>query len=318
MKKVLLYLGVLCVIACSGSRQVDVSGISPSPFVGYWECVGANDSIQNLSVHIGERNDSLLVAFYWERQEPFYMTGNPLSDSQGNAIPQACISVPKSGNKAVGNIVNQYFAVFQNYLENEYYPIAFELKSFDTLTFKISANVNYWPDSAALVRKSNDNYTFSTEVIDLYRENYLVPDADVSGVNEFDVTGMEPSPFIGSWGWDKNGSWQNFSVEIAAKGDSLLLAAGGVFLGGARIQMPEFGSDGNYLPQARLLAPKRGNKAVGRFFLDADCAVTLELFSNKTLLFKTEAPIGFWPDSAVMVRTDGPVYKSISDKKAIE
>jgi hypothetical protein len=67
----------LCVIACSGSRQVDVSGISPSPFVGCWECVGANDSIQNLSVHIGERNDSLLVAFYWERQEPFYMTGNP-------------------------------------------------------------------------------------------------------------------------------------------------------------------------------------------------------------------------------------------------
>jgi hypothetical protein len=246
------------------------------------------------------------VAFYWERQEPFYMTGNPLSDSNGNVIPQACISVPKSGNKAVGNIVNQYFAVFQNYPENEYYPIAFELKSFDTLTFKISGNVNYWPDSAALVRKSNDNYTFSTEVIDLYRENYLVPDADVSGVNEFDVTGMEPSPFIGSWGWDKNGSWQNFSVEIAAKGDSLLLAAGGVFLGGARIQMPEYDENGNAVAQARLLTPKRGNKAVGRFFLDADCAVALELFSNKTLLFKTETPIGFWPDSAVMVRTDGP------------
>ena len=302
MKNVLLYLGVLCVIACSGSRQVDVSGISPSPFIGKWEIASSNDSVQNLSLHIGERNDSLLVAFLWDRQEPFYMTGNPLSDSNGNAIPQACISVPKSGNKAVGNIVNQYFAVFQNYPKNEYYPIAFELKSFDTLTFKISGNVNYWPDSAALVRKSNDNYTFSTEVIDLYRENYLVPDADVSGVNEFDVTGMEPSPFIGSWGWDKNGSWQNFSVEIAAKGDSLLLAAGGVFLGGARIQMPEYDENGNAVAQARLLAPKRGNKAVGRFFLDADCAVTLELFSNKTLLFKTEAPIGFWPDRAVMVR----------------
>ena len=306
MKRFLQLISLLSVIACSGSRQVDVSGISPSPFVGYWECVGANDSIQNLSVHIGERNDSLLVAFYWERQEPFYMTGNPLSDSRGNAIPQACISVPKRGNRAVGTIVNQYFSLFQNYPKNEYYPLVFELKSLDTLTFKISGNVNYWPDSAALVRKSNDNYTFSTEVIDLYRENYLVPDADVSGVNEFDVTGMEPSPFIGSWGWDKNGSWQNFSVEIAAKGDSLLLAAGGVFLGGARIQMPEYDENGNALAQARLLAPKRGNKAVGRFFLDADCAVTLELFSNKTLLFKTETPIGFWPDSAVMVRTDGP------------
>ena len=306
MKRFLQLISLLSVIACSGNKQVDVTGISPSPFIGKWEIASSNDSVQNLSLHIGERNDSLLVAFYWERQEPFYMTGNPLSDSNGNAIPQACISVPKSGNKAVGNIVNQYFAVFQNYPKNEYYPIAFELKSFDTLTFKISGNVNYWPDSAALVRKSNDNYTFSTEVIDLYRENYLVPDADVSGVNEFDVTGMEPSPFIGSWGWDKNGSWQNFSVEIAAKGDSLLLAAGGVFLGGARIQMPEYDENGNAVAQARLLAPKRGNKAVGRFFMDADCAVTLELFSNKTLLFKTEAPIGFWPDSAVMVRTDGP------------
>ena len=178
MKRFLQLISLLSVIACSGNKQVDVTGISPSPFVGCWECVGANDSIQNLSVHIGERGDSLFVAFFWERQEPFYMTGNPLSDSRGYAIPQACISVPKSGNKAVGNIVNQYFAVFQNYPENEYYPIAFELKSFDTLTFKISGNVNYWPDSAALVRKSNDNYTFSTEVIDLYRENYLVPDAD--------------------------------------------------------------------------------------------------------------------------------------------
>ena len=299
------------IIACSGNKNVDVAGITPSPFVGCWECVGENDSIQNLSVCIGERGDSLFVAFFWERQAPFYMTGNPLIDSNGNTIPQACISVPKSGNKAVGNIVNQYFAVFQNYPENEYYPIAFELKSFDTLTFKISGNVNYWPDSAALVRKSNDNYTFSTEVIDLYRENYLVPDADVSGVNEFDVTGMEPSPFIGSWGWDKNGSWQNFSVEIAAKGDSLLLAAGGVFLGGARIQMPEFGSDGNYLPQARLLASKRGNRAVGRFFSDAYCEVTLELFSNNTLLFKTAEKLGFWPDSAVMVRTssESPIFK---------
>ncbi|MBQ8269716.1 MAG: hypothetical protein IJZ22_00730 [Bacteroidaceae bacterium] len=57
--------------------------------------------------------------------------------------------------------------------------------------------------------------------------------------------------------------------------------------------MPEIGSDGNYLPQARLLTPKRGNKATGRFFLDADCGVTLELFSNNTLLFKTAEKLGF-------------------------
>ncbi len=311
MKRLLVILNVLTIIACDGNKQVDVAGISPSPFVGCWECVGANDTIQNLSVRIGERDDSLLVAFFWERQEPFYMAGNPLSDSKDNAIPQACIPVPKRGNSAVGTIVNQYFSVFQKYPKNEYHPLAFELKSLDTLTFKISGNVNYWPDSGVLVRKNSENYSFSTEVVDLYKENAFVPDADVSSVNKFEVAGIVPTPFVGEWGWENNGPWQDFSIGIAAKGDSLLLVAGGVFLGGARIQMPEIGGDGNYLPQAHLLVPTRGNTATGRFFLDADCGVTLELFSDNTLLFKTAKKLGFWPDSAVMVRisSDSPVFK---------
>ena len=311
MKRLLVILNVLTIIACGGNKQVDVAGISPSPFVGCWECVGANDTIQNLSVRIGERGDSLLVAFFWERQEPFYMTGNPLSDSKDNAIPQACIPVPKRGNSAVGTIVNQYFSVFQKYPKNEYHPLAFELKSLDTLTFKISGNVNYWPDSGVLVRKNSENYSFSTEVVDLYKENAFVPDADVSSVNKFEVAGIVPTPFVGEWGWEENGPWQDFSIGIAAKGDSLLLVAGGVFLGGARIQMPEIGGDGNYLPQAHLLVPTRGNTATGRFFLDADCGVTLELFSDNTLLFKTAKKLGFWPDSAVMVRisSESPVFK---------
>lgn len=311
MKRLLVILNVLTIIACGGNKPVDVAGISPSPFVGCWECVGANDTIQNLSVRIGERGDSLLVAFFWERQEPFYMTGNPLSDSKDNAIPQACIPVPKRGNSAVGTIVNQYFSVFQKYPKNEYHPLAFELKSLDTLTFKISGNVNYWPDSGVLVRKNSENYSFSTEVVDLYKENAFVPDADVSSVNKFEVAGIVPTPFVGEWGWENNGPWQDFSIGIAAKGDSLLLVAGGVFLGGARIQMPEIGGDGNYLPQAHLLVPTRGNTATGRFFLDADCGVTLELFSDNTLLFKTAKKLGFWPDSAVMVRisSDSPVLK---------
>ncbi|MBQ3538801.1 MAG: hypothetical protein IJA46_03125 [Bacteroidaceae bacterium] len=311
MKRLLVILNVLTIIACGGNKQVDVAGISPSPFVGCWECVGANDTIQNLSVCIGERGDSLLVAFFWERQEPFYMTGNPLSDSKDNAIPQACIPVPKRGNSAVGTIVNQYFSVFQKYPKNEYHPLAFELKSLDTLTFKICGNVNYWPDSGVLVRKNSENYSFSTEVVDLYKENAFVPDADVSSVNKFEVAGIVPTPFVGEWGWENNGPWQDFSIGIAAKGDSLLLVAGGVFLGGARIQMPEIGGDGNYLPQAHLLVPTRGNTATGRFFLDADCGVTLELFSDNTLLFKTAKKLGFWPDSAVMVRisSDSPVFK---------
>lgn len=311
MKRLLVILSVLSIFACGGNKQVDVAGFSPSPFVGCWESVAANDSIQNLSVRIGERGDSLLVAFFWERLEPFYMTGNPLSDSKGNAIPQACMAVPKNGNKVAGTIVNQYFSVFQNYPQNEYYPIVLELTALDTLTFKITGNVNYWPDSGVLVRKNSENYPFSTEVVDLYKENAFVPDADVSVVNKFDVAGITPSPFVGKWAWEKNGPWQDFNISIAAKGDTLLLTAGGVFLGGARIQMPDCGDDSTFLPQVRLLAPSRGNKAAGRFFLDADCAVTLELFSNNTLLFKTSEKLGFWPDSAVMVRTnyDNPIVK---------
>ena len=171
MKRLLVILSVFSIFACGGNKQVDVAGISPSPFVGCWESVVANDSIQNLSVRIGERGDSLLVAFFWERQEPFYMTGNPLSDSKGNVIPQACFPIPKSGNSAVGTIVNQYFSVFQNYPKNEYYPLTFELKSLDTLTFKIGGEINYWPASGVLVRKNSENYSFSTEVVDLYKEN---------------------------------------------------------------------------------------------------------------------------------------------------
>ena len=303
MKRFLLIVCTLSIFACNGRKDVDVAGITPSPFVGCWECVGANDSIQNLSVRIGERGDSLLVAFFWERLEPFYMTGNPLSDSKGNAIPQACMAVPKNGNKVAGTIVNQYFSVFQNYPKNEYYPLVFELKSLDTLTFNISGGVNYWPVSGVLVRKNSENYPFSTEVVDLYKEKAFVPDAGVSVVNKFDVAGITPSPFVGKWAWEKNGPWQDFSISIAAKGDSLLLVAGGVFLGGSRIHMPDWGNDGAPLPQARLLAPTRGNTATGRFSLDADCGVTLELFSNNTLLFRTAGKLGFWPDSAVMVRT---------------
>ena len=64
MKRFLLIVCTLGVFACNGKKNVDVSGITPSPFLGCWESVGPTDSIQNLSVCIGERGDSLLVAFF--------------------------------------------------------------------------------------------------------------------------------------------------------------------------------------------------------------------------------------------------------------
>ena len=320
MKRFLYSIFLLSMVACSGNKPqgVDVAGITPSPFVGYWVNVGVNDTVQNISLRIGERNDSLLVSFYWEREEPFYMTENPMSDTAGEVIPQACIAVPKNGNKAAGTIVNQYFSVFQNYPRNEYYPLCLELKSFDTLTFKIDGNVNYWPDSAILVRKSSENSAFSTKVVDLYKEHYNIPDTEVTDTNKFDISGIEPSPFIGRWEWTENGPWQNFYIYVAERNDSLLIAPGGVFLGGYRIQNAEYDEEDRLFPQAFLQLPKSGNKAVGYFAADeipfagkCNSGVSLELFSNNTMLFVTRESIGFWPDSAVMVRTSSecPVFR---------
>ncbi len=246
------------------------------------------------------------------------MDGNPLVDRKGAVIPQVCITVPKSGNKAEGAIVNQYFSIFQNYPENEYYPIVFELKSIDTLTFKIKGEVNYWPDSALLVRENYENHTYSTDVVDLFKKDYLVPDADVSAENIYDIKGVEPSPFVGKWGWEENDSWHNFNLSVGVRGDSLLIACGGVFLGGAKTQNAERDEERRLIPQAVLPLPNSGNMAIGRFANNeipfagnCNSGLSIELFSNNTLLYKTDKAIGFWPDSAVMVRinSENPVFR---------
>ena len=111
MKRILQIICVFCIVACGGKKQVDVAGVTPSPFVGFWECAGANDSIQNLSVRIGERGDSLLVAFYWERKNYPHISESPRKDQKGNIIPHTCIAVPRKENKAIGYIINQYFII---------------------------------------------------------------------------------------------------------------------------------------------------------------------------------------------------------------
>lgn len=314
MRKITLLLFALSIFACSGNkREVDVAGISPSPFIGCWEDATENDSIKDLSVIIGERNDSLLVAFFWENKKASYITGTPLKDTKGDIIPQACITVPKNGNKAIGNIANQHFSVYYLYPTTEYYKLIFELKTLDTLTYKIHGNTNYWPDSATLVRRNNDNQIFSTETTDIFTENNLTPDVDINKPNNFNISGIRPSPFIGEWGWEKNGSWKKFNIIIGERNDSLLVAMGGVFLGGRRIQPIEYDNQERIIPQARLAMPKSGHTAHGtfansrmHFFYTTDTcdyAISLELKSNNTLIFKTEEAIDFWPDSAVMVRT---------------
>lgn len=151
----------MVIIGCGCKPQVDIADSAPSPFVGCWRSVEQNDSIHNLSVRIGERNDSLLVAFYWDRDTPYHKDCMPLRDDVGYVIPHTCINVPKSGNRVVGEIVNQYFSELYNYPKNEYFPIAFELKSIDTLTCKIVGKTNYWPDSAVMVHYNGKKHVFA-------------------------------------------------------------------------------------------------------------------------------------------------------------
>lgn len=318
MKKLFFCILLLGIVACDFNKQQGDVCITPSSFVGYWVNAGVNDTVQNISLRIGERNDSLLMAFYWEREEPFYMSGNPMNDEKGDPIPQVCITTPNCGNKLSGTIVNQYFSVFQNYPQNEYYPICFELKSPDTLTFKTNGIVNHWPDSGILVRRSNENPVFSSDIIELYKEHYNVPDVEVTDTNIFDISGIEPSPFVGIWEWTENGPWQVFYVYVGERNDSLLIAPGGVFLGGNRIQNAEYDEENKLVPQAFLQLPMSGNSAVGYFVGNeipfagtCNCGVTLELFSTNTLLFRTDTSIGYWPDSAVMVRvnSENPAFR---------
>ncbi len=304
MKRLLFILPLLGIIACGGNKKVGAEGISPSSFVGYWVNTAPNDSVQVISVHIGERNDSLLVAIYWTRQEPFFMQEAPFTDGAGCIVPQACLSMPKSGNKAIGTIVNQYFAVYNNSPKNEYLPIVIELLAHDTLTFKISGDVNLWPDSSILVRRSSENPIFSTTEIDVYKENSLVPDANVAAENSYNVAGVSPSPFIGEWGWENNGPWEYFGLNIGVRNDTLLLAGSCVYLGGSRVYSPDEDEAGRLIPQERIIMPKNGNIA-----LNSDTGVTLELFSNNTLLLRNKQTDNYWPDSAVMVR--------ISDKQPL-
>lgn len=165
MRKIALFLFALSIFACSeNKREVNVAGITPSPFVGCWKDAIVNDSIKDLTVKISERNDSLLVAFYWERKNLPHISESPLKNQKGNIIPHACIAVPRKGNKAIGYIVNQYFSVFNLYPDNKYYELIFELKTLDTLTYKIHGDTNYWPDSAVMVRIGYNSEDFTDDL----------------------------------------------------------------------------------------------------------------------------------------------------------
>lgn len=323
MKGVIQFFLILTMLACNRNKQqLDVAGITPSPFIGCWKDATNNDSIKDLIVKIGERNDSLLIAFFWESKKASYITGNPLKDTKGDIIPQVCITVPKNGNKAIGNIATQHFSVYYLYPTTEYYELTFELKTLDTLTYKINGNTNYWPNSATLIRHNNYNYEFSSETVDIFKEQNLVPDVDINEPNNFNISGIKPTPFIGEWKWEKNGSWKNFNIIIGERNDSLLVAMDGVFFGGRKIQSIEYDEKGGIIPLVRLATPKSGNTAHRTFsnlhmmsFDDDTCynTISLELRSHNTLIFKTEKAIGYFPDSAVMVRTGSKSYTFTDD-----
>ncbi|MBR5335126.1 MAG: hypothetical protein IKV23_02505 [Bacteroidaceae bacterium] len=85
----------------------------------------------------------MLVAFYREREEPFFMTGNPLKDSKKEIIPQVCVALPKNGNKAVGR-----------FNAGSRGTVTLVMFSNSTMLFRSDAAIAAFPDSAVMVKAS--------------------------------------------------------------------------------------------------------------------------------------------------------------------
>jgi hypothetical protein len=159
---------MLSILACGGSKkQIDVAGISPSPFIGYWEIATENDSIKKLSLYIGERNDSLLVAM-----NGIFFGGRKIQpseyDEKERLIPQARIATPKSGNTANGTFTNSRMKHFYG-TDSCNYAISLELKSNNTLIFKTEKPIGNCPDSAIMVRIDDRSPIFTDDLPHFYK-----------------------------------------------------------------------------------------------------------------------------------------------------
>ena len=147
--------------------KYDVAGKSPSPFVGKWRWVYDKPGVTNISVNIGERNDSLFVAFYCIYDYGSYI-GGPMSDRNNKTQADVCIALPKSGNTVKGVNVYKPF----DYMPAPFDSVFLRLIDKNTLVIKVGGGDNFYvPRQAAFKREHNRNIEFSPIVEYIYADS---------------------------------------------------------------------------------------------------------------------------------------------------
>ena len=125
------------------------------------------------------------------------------------------------------------------------------------------------------------------------------------------------SPFVGAWEWSENiDSVQYFYTHIGERNDSLLIRIGGTFYCGNKIHMGNFDSEHNAIAQVRV--KKRASKIIKSKISEGHSnfysygpqddkkynSVSFELLNDSTMQFILNDNKGYWPDTAIMFRSD--------------
>ena len=143
-------------------EEISVEKENLSPYVGAWEWVSDDSLPRKVDVVIGERNDSLYLAFSWnfmDKGECSYYT----VDKRG--LPMACVrmSRPQGKDVAIGKIFNIFLSEYLPYVKN-FENMQLNLCGNDTLEWNVEREY-LWQGSLNLVRRNDFNYKFSPHVL---------------------------------------------------------------------------------------------------------------------------------------------------------
>lgn len=138
-----------------------------SQFVGTWEWENNNEQ-HCFGIWIGERNDSLLFAI-----GGIFYNGLKIHtpETEGDLyIPIVKILIPE--NNIAKSKICEELSSFYSYDRKEIYnDVSFELINDSTMQFILNDGKPFWPDTAILIKRKNENIKFShTEDILIYKE----------------------------------------------------------------------------------------------------------------------------------------------------
>ncbi|MBE6303824.1 MAG: hypothetical protein E7089_07805 [Bacteroidales bacterium] len=165
-------------------EETSVKKENLSPYVGAWEWVSDDTLPRKVDVVIGERNDSLYIAFSWnfmDKGESNYYT----IDRQG--LPLAYVRMPRPQGKEVtiGKIFNIFLSENLPYVKN-FENMQLTLHGNDTLAWNIERNT-LWSGSLKLIRRNNFNYKFSPHVLYIH-DDIASLQRLVRGIESLDFT----------------------------------------------------------------------------------------------------------------------------------